>query len=169
MNAFILALCVAVSQAPSDLSATARQRIEQARPAIVEVKAANDSGETIFQGLGFFIRKDLIATDGEVVDRNSHLRISVATKSGTLRVISSGNYILPYVLLESQPEVSPLTLADSERVAINDSVYMFGDLGEILTGKVTRNTTINNTRAFLITLAINAGNKGAPIFNRYGE
>jgi len=169
--AMILALCATAtfSQDSNELNSTARARIEQARASIVVVKALDESNKTISQGLGFFIRKDLVVTDSEIVDRNSQRHVTAATKAGTLKVISSGNYFLPYVLVETQPDVSPLSLADSERLPANDSVYMLSDSGEITAGKITGTTTIKNTQAFLISLPINSDNKGAPIFNRYGE
>jgi TonB family protein len=168
----ILVLCVAATfsnQDPPELDSTARARIEQARASIAIIEVVDQSNETISQALGFFIRKDLVATDNEVVDKNSRLHLTTATQKRMIKVLSSGNYVLPYLLVETQPDVSPLSLADSERVALNDSVYILSDSGEINAGKVTGTTTIKNTRAFLISLAVNSNNKGAPIFNRYGE
>jgi len=83
--------------------------------------------------------------------------------------LSHGDYFLPYVLLEKQSEIAPLRLGDSEGVMVNDNVYMVGDEGAISTGKVTGTTTVKGARAFLISLPINSGNKGTPIFNRNGE
>lgn len=169
--AIILASCAAATisdQNPNELTSTARERIEQAGASIVMVKAVDESNQTISQAVGFFVRKDLIATDIQI-DRNARDRVTVITKAGTFKVLSAGNYVLPYVLLERPAEVSPLSLADSEQVAINDSVYMLDDAGKIVSGNITGSTTIKNTQAFLISLPINANNKGAPIFNRYGE
>jgi len=170
--AMILAVCAAAAFSNQDsagLSATARDRIKQARASIVVVQATDPANEKVSHALGFFIRKDLIATDSEMLDRNSHLHVTAAPKPGMVKVLSSGHYVLPYVLVEAQPEVAPLTLGESERVALNDSVFMLSDSGEITTGKVTGITTIKNNPAFLISLPIDSDNKGAPIFNRYGE
>lgn len=128
----------------------------------------DQANEAISQTLGFFIRKDLVATDIEV-DRNSRLKVIAATKVGTVKVLSSGNYFLPYVLVQTQAEVLPLTVGDSERVVLNDAVYMSSDAGTIVSGRVLGSTTIKNTRAFLISIPIDSNNKGAPVFNRYGE
>lgn len=169
--AMVLALCAAATfgnQDPSELDSTARERIEQARASIVMVKKMDQENQTISQAVGFFVRKDLVATDIEI-DRNSRVQVTAATKAGTVKVLSSGNYVLPYVLVETQAEVSPLSLGDSERVALNDAVYMFDDTGKIVSGTLTGTTTIKNTRAFLISLPIDSNNKGAPVFNRYGE
>jgi TonB family protein len=155
-------------QDSGELSPAAQERLKQAGASIVIVKASNESGETTAEGRGFFIRKDLIATDSEVVDRNTH-HVSVTTRTGAVKVISSGNYFLPYVLLETQPDVSPLPLPDSDRIAANENVYMLSDAGEILTGKITGATKIKNTPAFLVSFAISSTNRGAPIFNRYAE
>lgn len=167
----VLAVCTVATfgQDPSELDSTARERIRQARPSIVMVKAADQSNKTISQALGFFIRKDLIATDFEIGDRNSRLHVTAATEGGTVEVLSSGNYFLPYVLLETPAEISPLSLGDSEQVAVNDSVYMLSASGQIAAGRVTGTTTIENTQAFSISIQIDSKNKGAPVFNRYGE
>jgi TonB family protein len=169
--AMIIALCATAtfSQDPNELNSTAKARIEQARASIVVVKVLDESNKTISHELGFFIRKDLVATDNEVADRNSGHHVTAATKAGMVRVLYPGHYFLPYVLVETQPDVTPLSLADSERLAVNDSVYMLSDSGEITAGRFTGTTTIKNTKAFLISLPINSDNKGAPIFNRYGE
>lgn len=168
----IVALCAAATlsnQDQSELDSTARARIEQARLSIVIVTSLDQSNETITRARGFFIRKDLVAIDSEIVEKNSRLELMTATQKRTIKILSSGNYFLPYVLVETQPEVSPLSLGDSERVALNDSVYMISDSGEIAAGRITGATTIKNTRAFLINLPIDSNNKGAPVFNRYGE
>ena len=170
--AMILALCAAATfsnQDSTELNSTARARIEQARSSIVIVEAVDQSNQTISEARGFFIRKDLVATDSEIVKSNQPLHLTTAKQKRMIKVESSGNYSLPYVLVETQVEVSPLTLGDSERVAMNDSVYMLSDAGEIAAGKVTGTLTIKNTQTFLISLPIDSNNKGAPVFNRYGE
>ena len=169
--AMIIALCATATfpQDSNELNSTARERIEKARASIVVVKALDETNKTISQALGFFIRKDLVASDSEIVDRNSQHHVTAATKAGMVKVLYAGSYFLPYVLVETQPDVTPLSLGDSERLAVNDSVYMLSESGEITAGKITGATTIKNTRAFLMSLPINSNNKGAPIFNRYGE
>jgi len=170
--AMALALCAVAafsSQDPVELDASARARIEQTRASIVMVKAVDQSNQTVSEALGFFIRKDLIATGVEIVDRNAPLRITAVTKTGAVKVLSFGNYFLPYLSVETQAEVSPLSVGESERVGLNDSVYMLTDAGEIAAGKVTGSTTLNNSRVFLISLRVDSNNKGAPLFNRYGE
>ena len=156
------------SQDLKELDSTAAERIERARASIVTVKLLDQRNETISQATGFLVRKDLIATDLEI-DRNSPLRVTVAAKTGSIRVISSGNYFLPYVLVETQAEILPLSLGDSERVAMNDPIYMLSDSGKIASGRITGITTIKNTRAFSMSLPIDANNNGAPVFDRYGE
>ena len=169
--AMIVALCATATfaQDSNELNSTAKERIRQARASIVVVKALNESNETIAQALGFFIRKDLVASDSEIVDRNAGHHVTAATNAGMVKVLYPGNYFLPYVLVEPQPDIKPLNLGDSERLAVNDNVYMLSYSGEITAGKITGTTTIKNTRAFLMSLPINENSKGAPIFNRYGE
>jgi len=145
--AMALAVCAVATfgQDPNELDSTAKERIQQARASIVMVKATDHSNKIISQAPGFFIRKDLIATDFEIVDRNSRLHVTAATEAGAAKVLSSGNYFLPYVLLETAAEVSPLSLGDSESVAVNDSVYMLSASGQIAAGKITGITTLKTT------------------------
>ena len=157
------------SQTPDELDAAARARIEQARASIVIVKAENQSPQPVSQAVGFLIRSDLVATDINVLNEGSRVSVMTATTQGTLKVLSRGNYFLPYVLLEKQSEIAPLRLGNSEEVTVNDNVFMVGDNGAISAGKVTGTTTIKGAPAFLISIPINAGNKGTPIFNRNGE
>ena len=171
-----LALITSVSAAASlqsqtldELTATARARIEQARASIVLVKAENDSGQTVAQAEGFVIRGDLIATDRTAFSEASHVSVVSASKSSALPVFKTGNYFLPYVLLQQQSDLTPLRLGDSDSVAVNDIVYMLNDQNAISAGRVTGTTTVKDDRAFLVSLAINSNNKGAPIFNRDGD
>jgi len=168
--ATIVALCASAtaSQDLKELDSVATGRIELSRASIVTVNVLDDRNETVSQAVGFLIRRDLIATDLEI-DRNSRLQVTAVTKAGAIKVISSGNYFLPYVLVETQAELSPLSLGDSERVALNEPVYMLNDSGKIVSGRITGTTMIKNTRAFSMSLPIDANNKGAPVFDRYGE
>ncbi len=156
------------AQSPDELDSTARARILQARASIVIVRAENESTQPPSQAVGFLIRSDLVVTDIPVLSEGSRVSVTMATTQSALKVLSRGNYFLPYVLLEKQSEIVSLRLADSE-VTVNDNVYMVGDEGEISAGKVTGTTTVKGDRAFLISLPINSGNKGTPIFNRNGE
>ena len=168
----VLAWCSAATfsnQEPAELDATARARIEQARASVVTVTVVDQANKTNSQSLGFFVRKDLIATDNEILDGNSRVQVSTGTQSRTIKVLSSGHYVLPYVLVETQAEVSPVNIADSERVAVNDSVYVLKASGKITAGKVTGATTIKNDPAFLINVPIDSNDRGAPVFNRSGE
>ena len=88
-----------------------------------------------------------------MLNEGSRVSVTSATKQSTLKVLSRGNYFLPYVLLEKQSEIAPLRLGDSEGVTVNDNVYMVGDEGAISAGKVTGTTTVKGARAFLISLA----------------
>ena len=170
--ALILGLCaVAVfsSQDQPALGAAARARIEQARASIVTVETEDQSDQTVARARGFFIRKDLVATDGDVRDKNSRVRLISALDDHPIKVVSPGHYFLPYVLVEPQADLPPLKLGDSERLAVNDPVYMLDEAGKIVAAKITAFTTLKNTRMFSLSIPIDANAKGAPIFNRDGE
>ncbi len=165
--AIIVAICTSATSS-QELDSTAKARIEQARASIVTVGLLDQQNETTSRAAGFLVRKDLIATDLEL-DRSSRVQVTAATETGTIKVLWAGNYFLPYVSIATQTEIPPLTLGDSQRVAVNDPVYMLSDVGRIVSGRITGTTTIKNTQAFSIDLPINANNKGAPVFDRHGE
>src|SRR6185369_2163248 len=165
--AIVPALCAAATYS-QELDPTARARIEHARASLVIVKLLDQQNQTISEATGFLIRKDLIATDLEL-DRNSHVQVTTATTGASIKVDYPGHYFLPYVLIQTQAEILPLSLGDRERVAQNDAVYMLSDSAKIVTGRITGTRMIKNTRAFSIDLPVNSNNRGAPVFNRFGE
>ncbi len=158
-----------LAQTSGELDSTARARIEEARNSIVLVKAENKPAQRVSQAFGILIRSDLVATDASVLSKGSPISVTAAKNQHTLRVLSPGHYFLPYILLEEQSEIAPVRLGDSERVTVNDTVYMFDDHGGIAAGTVTGIMTMNRDPVFLISLAITSSNKGGPIFNRNGE
>jgi len=165
--ALLPALCAAATYS-QELDPAARARIEQARASLVIVKLLDQQNQATSEATGFLIRKDLIATDLEL-DRNSHVQVTTGTTGASIEVGHPGHYFLPYVLIQTQADILPLSLGDSERVAQNDAVYMLSDSAKIVTGRITGTTMIKNTRAFSLDLPVNSNNRGAPVFNRYGE
>jgi len=154
------------SQTANDLDSAARERIQQARASIVKVAAQNSSGETV-RAIGFFVRKDLIATAIPEIRTIARVQVTSSTKGETLKVSSWGHYLIPYLLMESNQEIPPLKLGDSERVSINDPIYMIDDSRTIV-GTVTGTVIIDRAPAFLLSFST-TNRKGAPIFNRNGE
>src|SRR5690349_818852 len=93
-----LAACAATfsNQDSGELNDAAIARIRQARASMVAIQVFGESNESATQARGFFVRKDLIATDSEIGGPRS--RVSVSTvKPGIIRVLSLGHYFLPYV------------------------------------------------------------------------
>lgn len=158
------------AQGSAELDSKARSRIEQARASIVVVTIENEGGQLISRASGFFIRKDLVATDNRVVVSGSRVRVSLAGKESAVKVLSPGTYFLPYLLVASRPDVSPLELGDSDKIAVNDKVYMFTDSdGAVSSGTVTGTSTIKDSRIFLISIPVNSSNRGEPVFNGKGD
>jgi len=65
-----------------------------------------------------------------------------------------------------------LNLGDSDRVALKDRVYVFGDpdpQSEILEAVVTRMTTIDGRCYFELSAPFKESMRGGPVFNDKGE
>src|SRR3712207_5398227 len=100
--AIIASLCVeltSLAQSPNELDSAARARIEQARASIVIIKAENESARPVAQAAGFFVRNDLVATDTNVLGAGSRVSLTAKSKEGHFKVLSHGDYFIPYVLL----------------------------------------------------------------------
>jgi len=139
------------SQTANDLDSAARERIQQARASIVKVAAQNSSGETV-RAIGFFVRKDLIATAIPEIRTIARVQVTSSTKGETLKVSSWGHYLIPYLLMENKSEIPPLKLGDSERVSINDPIYMIDD-SRTTVGTVTGTVIIDRAPAFLLSFS----------------
>ena len=144
----------------------------------------NFFGQTVEQassGSGFILTSDgYILTNYHVVDGAS--TIKVTTYSGdTLDATYIGgdeDYDIAVIKIDATG-LSPVTIGDSDKVNVGDSVIAIGNpLGELTfslsSGSVSsanRAITVDNVPFNMIQVdcAINPGNSGGPLLNSYGE
>jgi len=140
----------------------------------------------ISSGSGFFISKDgIIATNAHVVDNSSKIEITFSNELGRF------TYDARILLIDKKNDVALVKIEDNdfqglnfipfsinEKANIGESVFTIGyPLNEVMGNnfKVTNGIISSNTgigddlRYFQITVPIQPGNSGGPLFNKDGD
>ena len=156
----------------------------------LEVTSANIFGLTsssAVAGTGFIITSDgYIMTNYHVIEPayENNYKITVLFKDGTSYEASIAGFEEDgdiAVLKIDANDLSPVTVGNSDNIAVGDSVFAIGHpLGELdfsmTSGRVSaldRSITADRNSApinmFQFDAAINSGNSGGPVFNESGE
>ena len=156
----------------------------------LEVTSANIFGQTsasAVAGTGFIITSDgYIMTNYHVIEPayENNYKITVLFKDGTSYEASIAGFEEDgdiAVLKIDANDLSPVTVGNSDNIAVGDSVFAIGHpLGELdfsmTSGRVSaldRSITADRNSApinmFQFDAAINSGNSGGPVFNECGE
>lgn len=156
----------------------------------LEVTSANIFGQTsasAVAGTGFIITSDgYIMTNYHVIEPayENNYKITVLFKDGTSYEASIAGFEEDgdiAVLKIDANDLSPVTVGNSDNIAVGDSVFAIGHpLGELdfsmTSGRVSaldRSITADRNSApinmFQFDAAINSGNSGGPVFNESGE
>ena len=156
----------------------------------LEITSANIFGQTsssAVAGTGFIITSDgYIMTNYHVIEsayKNSY-KITVLFKDGSTyeaAIVGFEEDSDVAVLKIDANDLSPVTIGNSDNIAVGDSVFAIGHpLGELdfsmTSGRVSaldRSITADRNSApinmFQFDAAINSGNSGGPVFNENGE
>ena len=156
----------------------------------LEVTSANIFGQTsssAVAGTGFIITSDgYIMTNYHVIEPayENNYKITVLFKDGTSYDASVTGFEEDSdvaVLKIDANDLSPVSIGNSDNIAVGDSVFAIGHpLGELdfsmTSGRVSaldRSITADRNSApinmFQFDAAINSGNSGGPVFNESGE
>lgn len=156
----------------------------------LEVTSANIFGQTsasAVAGTGFIITSDgYIMTNYHVIEPayENNYKITVLFKDGTSYEASIAGFEEDgdiAVLKIDANDLSPVSIGNSDNIAVGDSVFAIGHpLGELdfsmTSGRVSaldRSITADRNSApinmFQFDAAINSGNSGGPVFNESGE
>ena len=140
----------------------------------------------VVSGSGFVIDDDgHIITNYHVVEKavSGNYPVTVSTSSGTEAdavVTGFDKDIDIAVLCADLPELEPVTLADSSKLSVGDTIYAVGDPYGVLefsmtTGHVcaldrlvATDANENAVKMFQIDAAVYSGNSGGPVYDEYG-
>ena len=156
----------------------------------LEITSSNIFGQTsasAVAGTGFIITSDgYIMTNYHVIEPayENNYKITVLFKDGTSYEASIAGFEEDSdvaVLKIDANDLSPVSIGNSDNIAVGDSVFAIGHpLGELdfsmTSGRVSaldRSITADRNSApinmFQFDAAINSGNSGGPVFNESGE
>ena len=156
----------------------------------LEITSSNIFGQTsssAVAGTGFIITSDgYIMTNYHVIEPayENNYKITVLFKDGTSYEASVAGFEEDgdiAVLKIDANDLSPVSIGNSDNIAVGDSVFAIGHpLGELdfsmTSGRVSaldRSITADRNSApinmFQFDAAINSGNSGGPVFNESGE
>ena len=170
-----LALLLYVSSFASAQSVP--QLARKALSATVSLEMQDDNGDTFRQGSGFFVRRDLIATNFHVVDGAStgYARlVNTATKypiEGITATDETNDLALLKVRIHG---IAPLPIGDSDAVQIGETVFAAGNPagfeGTFSDGIISgRRKSFTRKERLQMTAPISKGSSGGPVLNRKGE
>lgn len=165
---------VLATLAQKDLGASPREFLEKARASMVVLTGEDKEGLPVAPGLGFWIGGNLIATDSRVVQ--SALRVHVTVpghESNPMEVTSRDSYRFATILTVTRTDgASPLTFGDSDKVVLNDKVYLVGDLASQAAASersIGKTVIFNGGRYFQVGAPLSIPSRGGPVLNSKGE
>ena len=159
--------------APRDLSP--KEIAERAFPSVVLLLMSDASGQPVSLGSGFFVLPNVIATNVHVVSGASigYAKLVGQNAKLTVKGIVGSDPGRDLVLLAvSDASAPPLTIGNSEQLAVGDSVFSVenpkGLEGTFSQGIVSGIRTVDSDQLLQITAPISPGSSGGPVMDVKG-
>ena len=159
----------AVGQTPQDVA-------KQTLPSIVVLVSETGNGKPVALGSGFFVRKDVIATNFHVIKGASQIRARVVGQSRShpiKRILAFDGRKDLALLLVSGLEGTPLWIGNSCGIEVGDTVFAVGNPkgleGTFSQGTVSAIRKLKGNRYIQITAPVSEGSSGGPVLNESGE
>ena len=155
---------------------TAGQIAQKTIPSVVLLVMEDSYGQPMSLGSGFFVQREVIATNLHVAESASGGYAKVAGQERKFRIVghvgidAQRDLILLKVL---GAKVPPLPLGESKRVAVGDEVYVVGNPqgleGTFSEGIVSGIRQLGSDSLIQITAPVSPGSSGGPVLNTEGE
>jgi trypsin-like peptidase len=158
---------------------SAREIAQYSFPAVVLLVMEDASGQPVSLGSGFFVRAGIIATNLHVIEkawRGYAKPVGGRAKfdlTGVVGLDSSRDLVL---LSVENTKVPPLTLGDSDRMAVGDEVYAVGNprglegtFSQGIISAVRQISAFGGNKILQITAPISPGSSGGPVLDSQGR
>ena len=162
-----------LSSAPAQ---TVPQIAEKALAATVSLEMQDKNGKPLGRGSGFFVRRNLIATNYHVIEGAAQGTAKLVGKDTIYAIegITATDKTNDLVLLKvTMPSVNPLPLGDSDTVRIGETVYVAGNPmgfeGTVSDGIISGRRDRYTKERLQMTAPISPGSSGGPVLNGKGE
>ena len=173
----LLLLCCTVSTAAAQTVLPAEDIAEKALAATVYLEMKDKNGKTLGIGSGFFVKPNLIATNYHVIESAASGTAKLVDKSTTYNIegvtaIDKDNDLA--LVKVTATGIKPLSLGDSERVRIGETVYVAcnpkGVKGTFSAGIISNRRDKDTKERLQMTALISPGsNGGFSVLNSKGE
>ena len=168
----VLLFCT-LSNAPAQ---TVSQIAEKALAATVSLEMQDRNGTLLSRGSGFFVRRNLIATNYHVIEGAAQGTVRLVGKDTkyTIEGITATDKTNDLALLKvTVYGVNPLPLGDSDTVRIGETVYVAGNPmgfeGTVSDGIISGRRDRDTQERLQMTAPISPGSSGGPVLNGKGE
>ena len=160
---------------PETQTLTSAEIFRRARPSVVLLTMQDARGQPLSLGSGFFIDKDVVATNFHVIDGASGGYANVIGESTKLNIKGTLGVDPFHDLALLQVDPSPTTyLLVMPKLSVNvgDTVYAIGNPqgleGTFSEGIISSVRVLGSDRVLQITAPISPGSSGGPVLNEYG-
>ena len=173
----ILSLVFLLSAPSFALAQSVPELAQKALAATVSLEMQDENGDTLKRGSGFFVRRNLIATNFHVIDgaAKGYARLVNTATTYPIEGVTAANEANDLALLKvSVHGINPLNLGNSDAVQIGETVYVAGNPlgleGTFSDGIISgRRDSAGKKERLQMTAPISPGSSGGPVLNRKGE
>jgi Trypsin-like peptidase domain len=155
---------------------TSTEIFRRARPSVVLLTMQDARGQTLSIGSGFFVEKDVIATNFHVINGAASGYAKVAGESAKLNIKGTVGLDVLHDLVLLRVDSSPtpyLPVAPKVSLNVGDEVYAIGNPlgleGSFSQGIVSSVRPLGSDRLLQISAPISPGSSGGPVFDKAGN
>ena len=149
---------------------------QRALAASVSLEVLDENGAKLGRGSGFFVRRNLIATNFHVIKGASRASVKLVNTETKYRIegVTATDEKNDLALLKvAMYGVTPLALGNSNMVQIGETVYVVGNPknfeGTVSDGIISGRRDRGGEERLQMTAPISPGSSGGPVLNRKGE
>ncbi|MCE2399554.1 trypsin-like peptidase domain-containing protein [Candidatus Poribacteria bacterium] len=171
----LLLFCI-INTAPAQTTLPAEDIAEKALAATVYLEMKDKNGKTLGIGSGFFVKFNIIATNYHVIEGAAKGTAKLVGKNTTYNIegVTATDKTNDLALLKVTAfGIKPLSLGDSDKVRIGETVYVAGNPkgleGTFSDGIISSRRDKLTKERLQMTAPISPGSSGGPVLNRKGE
>ena len=164
------------AEIPAQTTIPAEDIAEKALAATVYLEMKDTNGKTLGIGSGFFVKPNLIATNYHVIEGAAKGTAKLVGKSTTYNIegVTATDKINDLALLKvTAYGIKPLSLGDSHKVRIGETVYVAGNPkgleGTFSNGIISSKRSEDTKERLQMTAPISPGSSGGPVLSKKGE
>ncbi len=172
----VFLLFCTINTAPAQITMPAEDIAEKALAATVYLEMKDTNGKTLGIGSGFFVKPNLIATNYHVIEGAAKGTAKLVGKFTRYKIegVTATDKINDLALLKVNAYgIKPLSLGDSDKVRIGETVYVAGNPkgleGTFSNGIISSRRDKLTRERLQMTAPISPGSSGGPVLNKKGE